>query len=106
MLLLLFSACTYEYAELNPTQNNDTVDTIAVDSISFASTVFPIIMQNCLSCHGGFQPPNLNTHGGIKANASLVKATTSNRSMPRGGSLTAEEIEKIAQWVDQGAKNN
>lgn len=109
IIVSFFSACTYEYPEptLEP-EITDTTDVIGeqTDSVSFSDDVFPIISQNCLSCHNGFQPPNLSSYEGVKANAASVKNTTSSRSMPVGGSLSEDEIRIIALWVEQGAGDN
>lgn len=43
------------------------------------------------------------TYSVAKSNASIIKTKTTNKSMPKTGSLTADEIAKIACWVDDGA---
>lgn len=75
--------------------------------ITYAISVKPIIDANCIQCHGsGGTFPNLTTYNGTSANAAIVKAETSSRRMPQGGTLTTAEIEAIACWVDGGALNN
>lgn len=74
--------------------------------ITFSKNVKPIIDNNCIVCHSGGQFPNLSTYNGISANAALVKSEVVSRDMPRGDTLTNEEIQAISCWVDAGALNN
>jgi len=73
---------------------------------SYANDIEPIIATNCLSCHSGTQFPDLRTYQGVSNNAGIVKTQVVNRTMPIGGSLTNDEIDLIACWVDNGAPNN
>lgn len=77
--------------------------------VSLSTDVIPIIDGNCAvsGCHvTGRTSPDLSSSSGIIANASRVKAEVVSGRMPRGGSLTNEEINLISDWVDQGAKDN
>jgi hypothetical protein len=77
------------------------------ETITYSLNVKPIIDANCIQCHSvGGNFPNLTTYSGISSNSALVKAETTSRRMPQGGSLTAEEIKAISCWVDAGALNN
>ena len=79
---------------------------------SFSQTISPIIESKCAisGCHvSGQQRPTLETYEQISSNASRIKARTSNGTMPpatSGKSLSADEIEAIACWVDAGAPDN
>lgn len=96
---VFFSSCLThvdELEELDP-----------CETITFSGNVKSIIDANCVQCHGsGGNFPNLATYSGISAHGSLVKAETSSRRMPQGGTLTNDEIAAIACWVDAGALNN
>ncbi len=76
--------------------------------ISYQNTIQSIIQTNCAisGCHNGTIAPDLLTFDDIKTSASRIKARTANRSMPRGRSLTQEQIDEIACWVDDGALEN
>lgn len=79
--------------------------------VSYASDIQPVIMANCAvpGCHvAGSSVPNFTTYSGVSGRAANIKLRTSNGSMPPPGSadLTAEQIQRIACWVDDGAKNN
>lgn len=70
-----------------------------------------IIQTNCAisGCHNGSRFPDLRSDNNIAAQASRIMSRTGNRSMPPSGSgrsLSNEEIEAIACWVNDGAPIN
>lgn len=80
-----------------------------VQVIFYANQIRPIIDGNCQisGCHGSNSSiPSWATYNDVKAKADRVKVRTGDKSMPRGGSITDEEIALIADWVDQGAPEN
>ncbi len=80
--------------------------------VSFSKTIQPLINTNCAvsGCHvGGQQFPPLQTYDQIYEVRNRVKAQTSDGVMPpesSGNSLTPNEIDLIACWVDAGAPEN
>ncbi|HYG40183.1 MAG TPA: SprB repeat-containing protein [Cytophagales bacterium] len=86
------------------------ISEVTVNSgISFATVIKPIIDGNCAvsGCHvQGGQSPNFTSFNNIKSNAAMIKIKTGDRSMPKVGSLTEQEIQQIACWVDDGALQN
>ncbi len=88
--------------------------TVIVSSgTSWVTDIKPIIDSNCAvsGCHNGDNTsiPNWTVFSNVQNRASDIKTRTGNRSMPQAGSgltLTDEEIELIACWVDDGAQNN
>ncbi|MCC7102868.1 MAG: c-type cytochrome [Fimbriimonadaceae bacterium] len=92
-----------------------TLNTGATSALVYAD-VKPIFQQYCGKCHGNDRATkNLNTlnydalmssntiRPGDSARSILVNAMRTG-AMPRGGSMPKEDIDKIAQWVDDGAK--
>lgn len=94
------------------------------ESISFTSEVAPIIVKNCVGCHGTARSSatlNLETFAGWKKggkNGQIVSPGNPNLSMimravsvpiaqggmPKDGSpLAKEDIQKLAMWISQGA---
>jgi hypothetical protein len=78
---------------------------------SFVGQIKSIIDTNCAisGCHDGTlgADRNFTILTNIQAKAAQVKSRTQSRDMPRGGgSLTQNQIDLIACWVDDGAKNN
>ena len=84
-------------------------ETVTIPSgVSFSQTIGLIIETKCAisGCHNGSQFPDLRTFETIRANAASIRSLTANRTMPATGSLTQAQIDQIACWVDDGAKNN
>ncbi len=80
-----------------------------VPEVSYMDQIRPIIDANCQisGCHGSNSNiPSWATYEDVKARAAAIKTRTGNRSMPQNGTLEDEEIQLIADWVDQGAPNN
>lgn len=80
-------------------------------SISLQGDIMPIITNKCAtssSCHdtGASGKPVLVSKAEVIAKAERIKFRTGNKSMPLTGSLTDEQIEMIACWVDDGAPDN
>lgn len=83
--------------------------TIRVNSgISFAASIQPIITSSCAinDCHNGNQFPDFRVFKNIHDNAANIKKLTGDRTMPDEGSLTQQQIDQIACWVDDGALQN
>lgn len=76
--------------------------------VSFETSISPIIQNKCAisGCHNGTQAPDFRVFKNIQDNAAQVKTLTGNRTMPQKGSLTQNEIDLIACWVDDGALQN
>ncbi len=116
VLVLLASACTYDFIEL---PQPDPVD--PTDTISFQSAVVPIFNEgnNCTACHTtGATVPDFTA---AKAYSSIVPALV-NTADPESSSiyqyahpsssthtwkkLTLGEAALILAWIQQGANNN
>lgn len=78
--------------------------------ISYAGVIKPIFIANCEfnGCHGsGSTGHDWTKFSDVKAKASDIRIRTSNRSMPIGNfTLTTQQIQQIACWVEDGANNN
>jgi len=85
--------------------------------IDYNTIIQPIFNASCTSCHGGAGGLNLSSYENVMAGgnsgaavipfdhaSSLLWLNVNSGYMPPGGSdLTAEEVELIAQWIDEGA---
>ncbi|MBI1785754.1 cytochrome c, partial [Candidatus Sumerlaeota bacterium] len=87
-------------------------------SPTFAGDIAPIIYTKCVSCHrpGEIAPMSFTSYEETRPWAKSIRKSVSERKMPPwkaepgiGGpwlhdpSLSQEEIDTIARWVDQGA---
>lgn len=76
-------------------------------NINFDATIKPILNANCniSGCHNGDlgASRNFNVFQTVVTNAQNIKLRTQNRTMPPTGSLSQEEIDLIACWVDGGS---
>jgi hypothetical protein len=90
----------------------ESVENIIVTSgLSLASDIKPIIETNCAisNCHVGGALPDFRVSATIVANAANIRNNTQNKTMPpadSGITLTDDQIQKIACWVNDGAPNN
>ena len=85
--------------------------------VTFTENVAPIIYNSCTTCHrpGEIAPFSLTNYEEVKDKSSLIKFVTETRYMPPWKAdpeyahllgetaLSDDEIETIAQWVDNGA---
>lgn len=116
-VILMFSAlfavtgCYYDNAEEmyeNFPQDCD------VSAVSYSTDIVPILDQNCLSCHSGSAPQanlDLSTYQNVSDNAASVRNRINLPPgdpllMPQDGPMIKCNIDKINNWIDQGALNN
>lgn len=106
--------------------------TSSVPAVSFAGEVYPILQTHCLKCHNpegdGYKASGLNMEShtslmvgtkfgpvivpGNSLSSTLVRVINGKAdpsiTMPHGGLqlLKEPEVKAIADWIDQGAKDN
>jgi hypothetical protein len=75
---------------------------------SWSNSIRPLMTTYCArtGCHNGKSRPDLRLYEKAKSYASQIKMLTADRSMPYEGSLTQQQIDLIACWVDEGALDN
>ena len=104
-----------------PAQAQDVVASAsdAEAEVTYAEDVAPVLAENCVACHreGSIGPMPLTNYDEVKQWAPLIKFRVEERIMPpwhidptigiqefkNDRSLTEEEIDMIATWVDNGA---
>lgn len=79
-----------------------------LSGVSFSASISPLIKNKCAisGCHNGTQFPDFRVFKNVHDNAAKIKTLTGDGTMPQEGSLTQEEINLIACWVDDGALEN
>jgi hypothetical protein len=98
--------------------NTTTVHTAAATTPTFAKDIAPIMFDKCAACHrpGEVAPMSLLSYDDARPWAKAIKTKVVERQMPPWGadmehslpmrndrSLTKQQIETIAAWVDAGA---
>ena len=68
---------------------------------SFATDVQPIMQNYCSGCHSSY-----GTYSGIVSNSANIRSAIANGSMPKNGSLSDDQKNKVLCWIDNGALNN
>ena len=100
---------TISAVEITTSCESSITATIA-SGVSFEATIKNIIDTKCAisGCHNGDNGADRNwtVLSNIQNNAANVKGFTQSGAMPQTGSLTQEQIDLIACWVDDGALNN
>ena len=111
IVLLSATGCYYDKEEkLYPQTVCDTA------TVTYSSSVVPILLSNCTICHGGNTPSagiKLDTYAGVKVQADngrlwgAVSQAVSFSPMPKNGTkLNTCNLTKIKKWLDAGALNN
>jgi len=76
--------------------------------VSFTDQISDIVINSCAidGCHSGTQFPDFRVFKNIQDNSLQMKLRTGTREMPQTGTLTQDQIDLIACWVDDGALEN
>jgi len=95
--------------------NNDCTVNLSVSipqdftGTSWANDIKPILEKECAisGCHNGTSRSNdFRNYNSAKSFATSIKSKTQDRSMPFDGTLTQNQIDLIACWVNDGALQN
>ena len=91
-------------------KKNDFTPTCDGSTPTYDSTISSIINSSCTSsgCHGtGSSNGVFTSYTGIKSvldNGKFEKEVLEKQSMPRGGSLTQDQLNQLQCWMEQGFK--
>jgi hypothetical protein len=120
LLLLLFAACSSDPA---PPEDDGDDGGNGGPTVSYALDIQPILTQDCMLCHGGAGGLTVDSHAELMAGGNsgpvvipgdpdgsrLIERLegTVPPTMPLGlPPLTLAEIDRIRQWILEGALNN
>lgn len=92
-LLLIFTTPSCKKKTFTPSCSGGTP--------SYANEVKSLVSSKCVSCHSSY-----SSHAGLTANTNKIRETIIDGSMPKNGTLTDDEKNKIICWIDGGAPNN
>jgi len=102
---LLFACSKRQAEELKPATpaGPTAVTTANVTYTNFAGALFQTKCNNCHGPSGAIKSIWLfNGLASIKNDARVANAVLVTKTMPKGGSLTANERELLQAWVDKG----
>ena len=111
-LLASISICILLFSCTKDKVAGTIIDPNCTDSVSFSNDVWPIIEQNCTSCHGVGNTTGytLTNHTNISSNAAAIVGSMKGSGfqlMPQGGdALPDSVIQKVQCWISQGKLNN
>ncbi len=104
------SAGTYQLSVEDENGCSTAQSVKVLSGTSFSIQVRSIFVASCniSNCHNGSNSglPNFNDFDEIKSRAADIKARTQSGNMPVNSSLTQEQKDLIACWVDDGAFDN
>lgn len=116
---LFMNSCYYDaYPEYEEIDNGTGGGAGGVD-VSYATDIVPLWGQ-CVGCHNGNTPPNMDTNSytnllngyvvaGDAASSTLYKSLLGIDGvalMPPGSKWPNSKIDLVQTWINQGAKNN
>lgn len=81
----------------------------SVTNTSWLTEILPIMQTKCAisGCHNGIaRPTDFRIYADAKSNAALIKTYTQDGYMPFEGTITQDQKDLIACWVDEGALEN
>ena len=86
------------------------LDCSTIDS-KYSTSISGIISANCTTsgCHNGASSFDLRTYNQVKPfidNGKFNDEVIKRKSMPKGKSLSQDELNRIKCWLDQGGPNN
>ncbi len=105
------SSGSHEVTVTDGTGCSATKEIYVSSDVSLAGDIMPLLQAQCTfpGCHNGDNGADRNwtVKDNVRAKALNIKTRTGNGSMPRSpGVLTPDQVELIACWVDDGAKDN
>jgi tetratricopeptide (TPR) repeat protein len=117
LLWISAAVCAIGVAAANSASSGAPQDSRADQPVTFSRDIAPIIFRSCSTCHhpGEAAPFSLLTYADVKKHARQIAGVTRSRAMPPWLPepqelkfadelrLSAEEIDLIARWVEQGA---
>ncbi len=122
----LLSACASQGAQTPANTSAATTPSVAqanAKAVSFNDDVLPIFENNCMNCHDQERLEeglSLRTYSDMMAGSkngavvvpgdaahSLLAQSVASQKMPkRGPKLTADQVQLIVNWINQGAQDN
>ena len=87
-------------------------DDLDCSTVTFSDDIAPIVESSCAiaGCHAaGFIFGDYTTYEGLEdfaKDGTMETAVITDKTMPKTGQLTQDELDKFKCWLDAGAPNN
>ena len=104
--MLLLNGCNYTLLKKESADPNQTFSMPAdkISQLSYSSVSAMVFEPKCVGCHGNSGNIRLETYSDVLRNLSLIKKTVfTEHTMPKKGSLTADEMSHLWNWINLGA---
>lgn len=76
-----------------------------LSQLSYSLLAQKIFSPKCVSCHGSSGNVNLESYGEVVKNVALIKKSVFlEKTMPKKGVLTQEELSYLWNWLEKGAQ--
>ena len=114
--LAWLTSCTYDNAEDLAPEEPTPTPTCDVSSVTYTSTISPILAQSCRGCHNASSPAagvNLVDYAQVKRHADSgrllgsITHATGYKAMPLNGTKLSDcDLARFQAWINAGAPNN
>lgn len=98
---ILFASCKKKKESKNTSSSAVTCNG---SNASYNSNIKAIINNNCVGCHGQY-----NTFAGLQSSlndGSFAREVLTNKTMPKGRSISNEDLSIIQCWKEKGYPEN
>lgn len=102
----LLTSCNYRVLK-DPEYGSKFNGTFSREEISFPQVEERVFQQSCIGCHGSGSQFDLAQYSSVVSHLSQIKdAVFVSRTMPKSGSLSAEQYALLQTWLAAGAPAN
>jgi uncharacterized membrane protein len=103
----LLSACSFDHLK-EPGDGGAGASSRSLNAngpLSYAQVYEAVLQPRCVGCHGGQGGVTIsdNYDATLPYFARIQAAALTNKTMPKGGSLSADEARLLSAWFEQGA---
>ena len=109
LLVFMFFIALVAVVSCKDDEGNNDLD---CSTVKFSTDIAPIVASKCATsgCHdAGSIVGDYTTYDGLEVKAKngvMEQEVITDKTMPKTGSLTQEELNKFQCWFDDGAPNN
>lgn len=105
----IFVGCNYTKIKDSPgeTNTNFSLPAEKLSELSYGLLAQKVFIPKCISCHGTSGGINLESYSEVVGNLNKIKKSVfTEKTMPKRGSLSQEEMAYLWNWIQLGAPEN